>query len=455
MEGKVNGLNLSVMSSIIAWFLTFLLLVAISKAGYILLERMGIVRSCRLFKKPDAPKERKDLLDRLAGFIGITLSSNLKLVIKISGIVIISRFVIYLFGYFAIMLTQNQAEGFFTAFQSRWYKVDSVLFLNIAQNGYVSQGDDRLLIVFYPLYPLLIKLVSFIFQDLFVSGLVVSTLSLIMACVYIYKLALLEFNDKEIAFNSMKFLLIFPFSFFLGLVFSDGLFLALAIATFYYIRKRKWFLAGLFGGLASLTRNFGILLLVPAVIEYLAATGFLEKLKAKNWKKIFGDFITQGSHLLLIVLGQVIYLIINKVVTGDWFTFVKYQRQNWNNSFSLNIVNNLQTYVYNAFDWKPADAGTMWIPLLLVGFIVILLVFWAMRKIRLSYIAYTLAYLFICLCATWLISFPRYSLGIFPVYLILALLAAKSRTNNFWITLISVLALCCYTLAYAMGLALF
>jgi Gpi18-like mannosyltransferase len=431
------------------------LIAAIVKAGLVLFEKAGVTIPFGLFKKTGAKGERRDLIDRIADLFGLKLSSNIKLIIKISVIVIISRLIIYLFGYFAVMLTQNEAKGFFTDFQTRWYKVDSVLFLNIAQNGYVNHGNDRLLIVFYPLYPLLIKLFSYIFQDLFLSGVIVSTLCLIMACVYLYKLAFLEFNDKEIAFNSMKFLLIFPLSFFLGLVFSDCLFLALAIATFYYLRKQKWFLAGLFGGLASLTRNFGVLLLIPAALEYLSATGLLEKLKQKNWKMIFNDLAAKGSNLLLIVLGQVVYLVINKVVTGDWFTFVKYQRENWNNGFSLNIVNNLQSYVYNAFDWKPADAGTMWIPLIFLVVITISLVFYAMRKIRISYIAYTLAYLFTCLCATWLISFPRYSLGLFPVYIILALLAAKSRTNNFWITVISALALCCYTLAYALGLALF
>jgi Gpi18-like mannosyltransferase len=451
----VKGLNISVVSSIVAWLLSLLLLAAIVKAGYILLEQMGVIKPFRLFKKQGIAAERMDLLGRLASFFGIKLSSNVKLVIKIGGIVIISRLIIYLFGYFAIMLTQNQADGFFSAFQSRWYKVDSLHFVNIARQGYVNYGDDRLQIVFYPLYPFLIKLIGFIVQDLFLAGVIVSTLSLITACVYIYKLALLEFNDKEIAFNSMKFLLIFPLSFFLGLVFSDALFLTLTIATFYYLRKQKWFLAGLFGGLASLTRNFGILLLVPAIIEYLEATKFTDKLKTKNWKQIFMDFAIRGSNLLFIVLGQVVYLAINKVVTGDWFTFVKYQNENWKNGFSLNIVNNLTTYIYNIFDWGPADSATMWIPLAFLVVVTIWLVFYAMRKIRLSYIAYTLAYLFICLCATWLISFPRYALGLFPVYIILALLAAKSRTNNFWITLVSALALCCYTLAYAMGLSIF
>lgn len=450
-------LNIGVVSWIISWFLTLLLFVAIVYAFYVLLERTGIVKRFPWFKKPGPPKERQDLIDRLAGCFGLKLSANVKLVIKIAVIVIISRFVIHLFGYFAVMMTQNVAEGFFSAFQSRWYKVDSVLFLDIAEKGYVNFGNEKLNIVFYPLYPFLVRLVSFIgFNlDLFISGLIVSILSLIVACVYLYKLVFLEFKDKEIAFHSMKFLLIFPLSFFLGLVFSDGLFLALSIVTFYYLRKQQWFLAGLFGGLASLSRNFGILLLIPAVIEYLSATQFLDKLKMKRWGQIIKDFMVRGSSLFLILVGQLIYLGINKIVTGDWFTFVKYQNQNWNNGFRLNIVNNLQVYVYNAFDWKPADAATMWIPLVFLVFIILLLLFYAMRKIRISYIAYTLAYLFICLCATWLISFPRYSAGIFPVYIILAMLAARSRTNNFWITVISSLALCCYTLAYALGLALF
>ncbi len=451
----MKGLNVSVVSLVISWCLTLLLIAAVVTTGYVLLERMGVVGRFRRFEKTDISTRQPDFLDGLAGRLGIQLTGNGKLIIKIAVMVIVSRLIIYLFGYLGVMLTQNVAEGFFSAFQSRWYKVDSVLFLNIAQNGYVSQGDDRLLIVFYPLYPLMIRMVSFVFQDLFVSGLIVSTISLIAACVYLYKLALLEYNDEEIAFNSVKFLLIFPFSFFLGLVFSDGLFLALAIATFYYMRKRKWLLAGLFGGLASLTRNFGILLLIPAVIEYLAATGFWDQLKRNNWKKIFTDFMERGFGLLFIVIGQMIYLLINKIVTGDWFTFVKYQRENWNNGFSLNIVKNLKVYVESAFTWAPKDAGAMWIPLIFIVLMVVLMAFYALRKIRLSYIAYTLAYLFICLCATWLISAPRYSLGLFPVYIILAVMAARSRVSDFWITLISILGLCSYTLAYALGLNIF
>lgn len=393
---------------------------------------------------------------RLAGKMGIPPgfpSGNSKLIINIIVIVIASRLLLYIIGYLGIMLFANQAAGLIDSFQPRWYKADSPLYLNIAKNWYVNYGDDRFLIVFYPLYSILMRVFSYLIPDYFWAGMAVSAISLIFACIYLYKLTQLDF-DEHVAFDSVKYLLIFPFSFFLGLVFSDTLFLALTVMTFYYMRKRKWLLTGLLGGLAGLTRNFGILLLVPAVIEYLAATKFVEMLKAKNWKRIFSDFMNTGSDLLLIPLGQFIYMFINKVVTGSWFTFLTYQREHWSNGLNLNIAENLTSYVNNAFTWNPEDAACMWIPLIVLVFSVILLAFYGLRKIRISYIAYVLAYLFTCLCATWLISGPRYIMGLFPIYIILALLS-KNRFRNFIITFISLLLLCCYAIAYIWGLNIY
>ena len=52
-------------------------------------------------------------------------------------------------------------------------------------------------------------------------------------------------------------------------------------ATLYYIRKHKWYLVGIWGAAAALSRMVGILLAIPAAVEWLEHYKIFEKLKTK------------------------------------------------------------------------------------------------------------------------------------------------------------------------------
>ena len=77
---------------------------------------------------------------------------------------------------YALSLAQGQYTGGLLDSLGIWNQLgtDSQHYLNIAQNGYVNTGDDRLLIVFLPLYPYLVRGVNFIVDQYLVSGLIVS-----------------------------------------------------------------------------------------------------------------------------------------------------------------------------------------------------------------------------------------------------------------------------------------
>jgi hypothetical protein len=149
-------------------------------------------------------------------------------------------------------------------------------------------------------------------------------------------------------------------------------------------------------------------------------------------------------------VGQFLYLTLNKVVTNDWFTYLTYQKEHWNNGFSPNLVANFAGYVSNVASWKPADSVCLWIPLVASTFTAVGLLYFAIPRIRISYSAYFLVYLSIYLSTTWLISAPRYLMGVFPVYISLAL-ASRNRAADFAITCASTLLLAYYTLAFAAG----
>lgn len=100
-----------------------------------------------------------------------------------------------------------------------------------------------------------------------VAGLLISNVAALVAVLYLYLLVRREFGP-QIASRTALYLALFPTGFYLSAIYPESLFLALSIACIYYARKRSWWLAGLCGGIASLTRAQGIMLLVPVAWEY-------------------------------------------------------------------------------------------------------------------------------------------------------------------------------------------
>jgi hypothetical protein len=146
-----------------------------------------------------------------------------------------------------------------------WNRWDTVHFIHIAQKGY----DVKLETAFFPLYPLLIKIVAhFIQHSDFIAGLIVSNIALLILLVVLYQLVLEDF-DEACAYHSVLYLLIFPSAFFLVAAYSESPFLCFVVLSFYQMKHGRWWLAGFFGLLASLTRSSGILLVIPFLWEYL------------------------------------------------------------------------------------------------------------------------------------------------------------------------------------------
>lgn len=152
---------------------------------------------------------------------------------------------------------------------------DGVHYLRIAQNGYTSDYSQA----FFPLFPLLIKLGSFIFPKVsglnlqlytdpsyFYSGLLISNLFLVCALYFYYKLVSIDFDDK-ISKQALILLLVFPTSFFLGSIYTESLFIFLSVVSIYLMRKSNFLAASLVIVLATATRLAGLFLILVYIIE--------------------------------------------------------------------------------------------------------------------------------------------------------------------------------------------
>jgi hypothetical protein len=151
-----------------------------------------------------------------------------------------------------------------------WQRFDSLWYLKIATRGYSPDDGST---VYFPLYPLLIRLLGKVLLDNYLlAALAISSLAFIGVLYYLFKLSEMEF-DRPTARRSVIYLAVFPTAFFFLAAYTESLFLLLTLLAFHSANKRRWWLAATFGFLASLTRLQGVVLVVPLLYMYIGDRG--------------------------------------------------------------------------------------------------------------------------------------------------------------------------------------
>lgn len=345
-------------------------------------------------------------------------------IVEILPIIIITILGTYFFSYVSYILIQDM---FPESLLEIWAKWDTDHYLKIAEKGYGSSANNQ--IAFFPLYPYLIKALTLVLQNYMLSALIISNLAYAVAAYFLYELVKLDYQ-KEDAFRTVIYFSVFPTAYFLHAAYTESLFLALSIGSFYFARKKSWPLAGVLGMLAAATRITGILLLPVLIIEYLAQ-------KEYRLREIKIDII----WILIIGLGLVFYLILNYTVSGDPFYFIEVQQGGWARKIALPY----EGFV-NAIGGLPgAEPSELsqesWVEVMF-GLLALIGVVYSFFRLRLSYSLYALlTWLLVTSSVIWL-SIPRFTLTMFPLIILLALFGRR-RGVNFMIIFLSLI---CYAL---------
>src|SRR5436309_5394925 len=174
-----------------------------------------------------------------------------------------------------------------------WNRWDSLHYSYLATHGYTDWWRT----VFFPLFPLLERGLALVTHDPFIAGLVISNVAGLGMLIVLYRLVEEDF-DSERAYRTALYLSVFPTAFFFAAAYTESLFLLLALLSFYYMRQGNWWLAGVFGFFATLTRSTELLLLLPFCYEYLRQHQF--KLKTIHFDVFGGTLI--GAALGLFML---------------------------------------------------------------------------------------------------------------------------------------------------------
>jgi hypothetical protein len=254
-------------------------------------------------------------------------------VVQAAGMWAASRVVLVVFTYFAVLfsfsahgaqthLSASAPHPAFTldALLQTWNRWDAQRYAQIAAHGYDTVANTA----FFPLFPLLVALVSFALGNShqLVAALLVANLSALAAFIAVGLLAAGE-DGIDAAGRTIRVLAAYPLAFFLATVYADGLFLALATFSLFCARRGMWYRAALCAFLAALTRPTGAVLVLPLLWEFGRQQGWWrrERWQGGRWRQSLDELSQPGTLARVAALAGAVPLGVGVYAAYLWTRF--------------------------------------------------------------------------------------------------------------------------------------
>ncbi len=329
-------------------------------------------------------------------------------------------------------------HGFLAHLLVPWTHWDGAWFLRIASAGYRRPGSPA----FFPLYPLLVRAVGVVFAgNLVIAAVAVSLAAYALAMVALSRLVTVELGSRP-ALWTVLFISFFPAAIFFQAAYSESLFLLFTVVALLAGRGGRWLWAGVAGLLATLTRNTGIVLLVPLTWmwwdQWRGGGGRLPGgAPAGEQVGTARPATATVLWLLLVPAGLGLYMFYLWRRFGDALLFSSVQNR-WGRTLGspvTTIVSGVRVAVRSARQLATGslphpDGGLSWslalgnITALIVLALALALVIVCWRRLPAAYALYGLAALAVPLCFPMasrpLFSLPRFVLVDFPLFMALA-----------------------------------
>jgi hypothetical protein len=246
-----------------------------------------------------------------------------------------------------------------------------------------------------------------------------------------------------------------PASYYFSAVYTESLYLALSLGCIYQARRGHWLACGLLGGLAAMSRNGGVMLIVPAGLLYLYGpragadvplSRWVDQVRGGARRRLPRDTLRLDAGLdvvwlLLIPLGLIAYLLYLRLHDNNglapfhaeslWYHDLTWPFGGiWQGAVAAwdglrQIVHGPAppTYFNRAGGNALQVAGQN---LMLFAFLIIAVIAFigGLRRLPLAYTAYTIVALGLPLTDPVspqpLASIPRYEVVVFPLFLTIA-----------------------------------
>ena len=332
-------------------------------------------------------------------------------------------------------LIKQQLEHTLGRGDSSWYAL-------IAQQGYdrvAFEARPQHNWVFFPLYPLLVRLGGGLTGEYLIWGALLSNGLFFIALILLHKLVTALGHDESTAGRAVFYTAAFPVSYFFSLPVTEALYLCLVVGSFLAAARGRWWAAGVIGGFASATRLAGVLLL-PALALFYG-----QRVRRSRWGR-------DMMWLALVPVGLLAFMLFLWRITGNPLAFVDaiaaWERPG--GFFLLTLYDYLKhpLRIIQPWDFRTLNFGAA---ILALGAVY----FWARRK---QWALATFAFLAILLplSSGTLQSTARYVAVIFPVFIALAVAGRRPRVDQViravFLVLLAVMTLS-YTLRFSFAAA--
>jgi hypothetical protein len=317
---------------------------------------------------------------------------------------------------FSVPFSNAKFVEVFAAWDSGWY-------WDIAMRGYYLRTDAQSSIAFFPLYPMLMRLAAAPFGGsagaTWVAGIVVAFAAYIFALVEIHRFAERLFGSREIARRTVLYIVVFPWSLFLGSVYSESVFLLTSVLALSRAYDRRWAQAGMWGALTTLTRPNGVLIAIPLAIL------------ACRDKPSIRQVITRGAALAPIPLALAGFCAYVFVLTGDpvgWMT----AQSHWGYSLGHPPWQQLQrvtaAFIDNgAYDYFfTSDIAAVELMQAATALAFLALTPLIFRRLGAAMGTYVLISLLVPLSSNTLEGLGRYTSVLFPAFFVIAAMATTA-----------------------------
>lgn len=326
------------------------------------------------------------------------------------------------FPYFEERLIASNLPHFIWSFGN----FDGVHYLGIAKDAYAYQFTQ----VFFPFYPLLIKLLSTLTGNLIISALLISNTAFLIGLMIFFKLLSRVFDEK-VALWSIIFALVFPTSFYFGAIYTEGIFFLMIITSFYLLEKNRILAASLIGSLASATRLVGI---------FMGPSLFTKRAKMNL------------MPLLIVPLGFLAYVIYLKLAFNNPLYFLSAQTIFGQERSTTSIIL-LPQVLWRYFKILMTTHGLIFVnavfELSSTIFVLFALYLALKKKFKAQWLVFSLLAVLTPTLTGTLTSMPRYILVAFPIYVVLAQI--KNTFVKLFVVVISLILLFASTVLFTQG----
>ena len=329
---------------------------------------------------------------------------------------------------------------------------DANFYFDIVTNGYnkgpftLTEGMKNW--AFYPLYPVLVRLLTPAccsnIDTIFVVGLLISNVSLV------FSLVILFFVFKRLGLTENSWLLgvlgiiLFPTSYILHLFYTESLFLLLTLLAVYFALSKKYFTSAIFVGISGLTRLVG-----PVGGIFILVLLLFDREKSRAYKLFVIPLLIIISSLGILLFYGYVYR-----QTGDFLAPIKIQSA-WSRLENGTLYPFQTIYVFVSYllknglgIYKSTYFQIIFLIFSLIGIMGLALDKAFSASHRWALFSYSLFYVGLISSSSSEVSIIRFLTVFFPIYLLFPRLFERNKP-------VFVLVLSIFSLVQGFALVLF